>query len=78
MGSGVGKRFGVGDLKTHWSSISVLGAQAHRERYLPADGEGSGLTQSLRFDRITDGAPWSFRQLFPRLLAGDSDVPLDK
>jgi len=32
----------------------------------------------LRLDRITDGAPWSFRQLFPRLLAGDSDVPLGK
>jgi hypothetical protein len=30
----------------------------------------------LRFDRLMTGAPWSFRQLFPRLLSGDSDVPL--
>jgi hypothetical protein len=30
----------------------------------------------LRFDRAQSGAPWSFRQLFPRLLAGDLDVPL--
>jgi hypothetical protein len=30
----------------------------------------------LRFDRAIPNAPWSFRQLFPRLLDGDNDLPL--
>jgi hypothetical protein len=30
----------------------------------------------LRFDRGAPAQPWSFRQLFPRLLSGDSDKPL--
>ena len=38
----------------------------------------SALTIMLirRFDRPQSAAQWSFRQLFPRLLAGDSNVPL--
>ena len=43
---------------------------------LPSKWNGKRFDVVLRFDRIKDGAPWSFRQLFPRLLAGDSDVPL--
>jgi hypothetical protein len=31
----------------------------------------------LRFDRANTGAPWSFRQSFPQLLSGDSDVALN-
>lgn len=31
----------------------------------------------LRFDRAAPGQPWSFRQLFPRLLSGDSDKPME-
>jgi hypothetical protein len=30
----------------------------------------------LRFDRGAPAGAWSFRQLFPRLLSGDSDKPL--
>jgi hypothetical protein len=30
----------------------------------------------LRLDRIQPGAAWSFRQLFPQLLAGDSAQPM--
>ncbi len=30
----------------------------------------------LRFDRPEPEAPWSFRQLFPKLLSGDRDVLL--
>jgi hypothetical protein len=30
----------------------------------------------LRLDRATPNAPWSFRQLFPRLLSGDMDKPM--
>jgi hypothetical protein len=43
---------------------------------LPSKWNGQRFDVVLRFDRATDGAPWSFRQLFPRLLAGDSDEPL--
>jgi len=43
---------------------------------LPTDWEGSRFDVVLRFDRSIPGTPWSFRQQFPRLLSGDSDVPL--
>ena len=43
---------------------------------LPTDWDGARFDPVLRFDRAIPGAPWSFRQLFPRLLSGDSDVPL--
>jgi hypothetical protein len=45
---------------------------------LPSKWDGERFDVVLRFDRLTAGAPWSFRQLFPRLLSGDSDVPLGK
>lgn len=32
----------------------------------------------LRFDRATSSDPWSFRQLSPRLLSGDTDAPMTK
>jgi hypothetical protein len=44
--------------------------------HLPSKWDGSRFDVVLRFDRAQNGAPWSFRQLFPRLLAGDLDVPL--
>lgn len=43
---------------------------------LPTGWDGARFDVVLRFDRAIPGAPWSFRQLFPRLLSGDSDVPL--
>jgi hypothetical protein len=43
---------------------------------LPSKWEGARFDVVLRFDRVMADAPWSFRQLFPLLLAGDSDVPL--
>jgi hypothetical protein len=43
---------------------------------LPTDWDGSRFDVVLRFDRSIPGAPWSFRQLFPRLMSGDSDVPI--
>jgi hypothetical protein len=43
---------------------------------LPNDWAGSRFDVVLRFDRSAPGGPWSFRQLFPRLLSGDSDTPL--
>lgn len=33
---------------------------------------------ALRFDRATPNNPWSFRQLSPRLLSGDTDAPMSK
>jgi hypothetical protein len=43
---------------------------------LPQKWDGTRFDVVLRFDRSIPGAPWSFRQLFPRLLSGDSDTPL--
>jgi hypothetical protein len=45
---------------------------------LPLNWDGQRFDVVLRFDRMTVGAPWSLRQLFPRLLTGDSDVPLGR
>jgi hypothetical protein len=45
---------------------------------LPLKWDGQRFDVVLRFDRMTADAPWSFRQLFPRLLAGDSDIPLGR
>ncbi|MGH7089024.1 MAG: histidine phosphatase family protein, partial [Stellaceae bacterium] len=43
---------------------------------MPTHWDGARFDVVLRFDRAAPGLPWSFRQLFPRLLSGDSDVPL--
>jgi hypothetical protein len=43
---------------------------------VPSKWDGSRYDIVLRFDRVLDGPSWSFRQLFPRLLAGDSDLPM--
>jgi hypothetical protein len=43
---------------------------------MPRKWDGARYDVVLRFDRSTPGAPWSFRQLFPRLLSGDSDAPM--
>jgi hypothetical protein len=43
---------------------------------LPAKWDGTRFDVVLRFDRAQSGGQWSFRQLFPRLLAGDQDVPM--
>jgi hypothetical protein len=43
---------------------------------VPAEWDRLRFDVVLRFDRELVGAPWIFRQLFPRLLDGDSDVPL--
>jgi hypothetical protein len=49
-----------------WETVSPLAACL----------EGDRFDVVLRFDRAGPGAAWSFRQLFPRLLSGDSDVAL--
>jgi hypothetical protein len=43
---------------------------------MPHTWERSRFDVVLRLDRAEPDAPWSFRQLFPRLLSGDSDTPL--
>jgi hypothetical protein len=43
---------------------------------LPKKWDGKRFDVVLRLDRAAPGAPWSFRQLFPRLFSGDSDAPL--
>jgi hypothetical protein len=43
---------------------------------LPMKWANSRYDVMLRFDRPQKGAPWTYRQLFPKLLAGDSSRPL--
>ena len=43
---------------------------------MPSKWDGTRFDVVLRFDRGAPGAPWSFRQLFPRLLSGDADAPM--
>jgi hypothetical protein len=43
---------------------------------LPTKWDGTRFDVVLRFDRSAPGAPWAFRQLFPCLLSGDSDMSI--
>jgi hypothetical protein len=43
---------------------------------MPTKWDGDRFDIVLRFDRAAPGAPWSFRQLFPCLLSGDSTTPM--
>jgi hypothetical protein len=43
---------------------------------VPSKWDGARFDVALRLDRAFPAAPWSFKQLFPRLLSDDSDVPL--
>jgi hypothetical protein len=57
---------------------AILPAIAHGQNLpgMPSNWDGARFDVVLRFDRSAPGAPWSFRQLFPRLLFGDSDAPM--
>jgi hypothetical protein len=44
---------------------------------MPRKWDGARFDVVLRFDRAAPGAPWSFRQLCPCLLSGDSAAPMD-
>ena len=43
---------------------------------MPKKWDGARFDVVLRFDRSAPGAPWTFRQLFPRLMSGDSATPM--
>jgi hypothetical protein len=45
---------------------------------LPTKWDGSRFDVVLRFDRSAPDKPWSFKQLFPKLLSGDSDKAVDQ
>ena len=45
---------------------------------VPLKWDGDRFDVALRFDRALPGSPWSFRQLSPRLLAGDSEAPFKR
>jgi hypothetical protein len=59
-------------------AAAILPAIAHGQTIsgMPPKWDGTRFDVVLRFDRSAPGAPWSFRQLFPRLLSGDSDTPM--
>lgn len=42
---------------------------------VPTKWDSNRFDVVLRFDRAMPNAPWSFRQLSPRLMSGDSDAP---
>lgn len=42
---------------------------------VPAKWDSERFDVVLRLDRAVPDAPWSFRQLSPRLMSGDSDAP---
>jgi hypothetical protein len=44
--------------------------------HLPTKWKGTRFDVVLRFDRAQPSSQWSFRQLFPMLLSGDSAEPL--
>jgi hypothetical protein len=43
---------------------------------MPGEWDGERYDLVMRFDRVSSETPWSFRQLGPRLLSGDSDAPM--
>jgi hypothetical protein len=45
---------------------------------LPSRWSGQRFDVVLRFDRETPAGAWSFRQLFPQLLSGDSRTSVDQ
>jgi hypothetical protein len=53
---------------------ALLGAQKIPE--VPSIWDDARFDVVLRLDREAPGAPWTFRQLFPCLLSGDSEIPL--
>lgn len=57
------------------SILPALG-RTHPIAGLPEKWHGSRFDVVLRLDRSDAGSEWSFRQLFPMLLAGDSDLPM--
>lgn len=42
----------------------------------PTKWDDARYDVALRFDRPRHNAPWSYRQIFPNLLAGDTNAPL--
>jgi hypothetical protein len=57
-------------------TILPLLANGRRLANLPTKWDGKRFDVVLRFDRSSSDAPWSFRQLFPCLLSGDSGIPM--
>jgi hypothetical protein len=59
-------------------AAAILPAIAHGQAIagMPHKWDGTRFDVVLRFDRSAEGAPWAFRQLFPRLLSGDTDTPM--
>ena len=45
---------------------------------VPLKWDSDRFDVAMRFDRASPSDPWSFRQLSPRLLSGDTDAPMTK
>ena len=65
----------------HKAIVSEIVPAIRGEQFLPGvpkKWDSDRFNVVLRFDRALPDAPWSFRQLSPRLLSGDSDEPFAK
>lgn len=69
----VGRRGGVVLISWEHKKIGKVIAPTLGQRL---KWDGTRFDVVLRFDRPDGATQWSFRQLFPKLLAGDSHVPL--
>jgi hypothetical protein len=69
----VGRRAGVVLISWEHKKIAKVIAPALGQNL---KWDGTRFDVVLRFDRDDSGGRWRFRQLFPQLLAGDSNVPL--
>jgi hypothetical protein len=83
------RQFGVGDETPMLEAVKALSGvvliswehKKIQDVIAPALGHnvqwgGTRFDVVLRFDRAPGGTNWNIRQLFPQLLAGDSNVPL--
>jgi hypothetical protein len=72
----------AGIVLVSWEHKAICGAilpaivQGQNLFGLPAQWDKDRFDVVLKFDRSAPGAPWSFRQLCPGLLAGDSHAPM--
>jgi hypothetical protein len=64
--------------KAIWKRIFPALANGKKIPNLPKKWNGSRFDVVLRFTRSDAKAKWTFKQLFPQLLSGDSNMSVDK
>ena len=67
---------GVVLIAWHHEKIPAIANLILQNQSAPQKWPGDRFDVVLRFDRDDADQPWTFRQLFPKLLSGDNDTPL--